>query len=92
MKQTVKEICTPKNVTLVEVLATQDYHISHAEKLGDLVLNNKFDISKDPISGIIINAFVDNDYSDYEGMEQDLQYAINSLQKAKNRISSRQQY
>lgn len=81
-----------KNVTLVEVLSTQDYTQQHAESLGDQVLNNTFDISKDPISGIIINAFVDNNYNDYEAMETDLQYAIDCLKKAKNRISSRDQY
>lgn len=81
-----------KNITLYEVLSTQDYHESHAHELCDQVLNGEFDIKKDPVSGIIINAFVDNNYNDYEAMEQDLSYAIGMLQRAKNRIQARFQY
>lgn len=80
------------NVTLVQVLSTQDYSEKHAEAIGDQVLNNAFDISKDPISAIIIKAFEDNEYSDYEGMEQDLSYAISMLTRAKERIQNRFQY
>lgn len=81
-----------KHVMLVEILATQDYSYAHAETLCDQVLNENFDISKDPVSGIIINAFVDNDFSDYDAMVTGLSYAISMLERAKDRITSRHHY
>jgi hypothetical protein len=76
------------NILLVDILSTQDYSREHAEKICDQVLNNSFNIQKDPISGIIIEAFVNNDYSDFEGMEQDLSYAIGMLTKARDVIKT----
>lgn len=77
-----------KRLTLVDILATQDISEKHAEKLGNDVLNDSFDYAKDPISGIIVNAHQNNP-NDFEGMEQDLSYAIAMLQRAKDRIKNR---
>lgn len=75
-----------KNITLFEVLETQDYSPKHAQNLCDQVLNDTFEAEKDPISAIIINSFVGNDYTDFDSMVTDLNYAIHSLTKARNII------
>lgn len=69
--------------TLKEILLTQDMGEEYADKVCDSVLNNSFDVSKDLISAIIVKAFEENDYSDYDSMETDLRYAINQLEKAR---------
>lgn len=78
-----------KDITLLDVLSTQNYSLEHAKKICEHVDNDTFVISLDPISGIIINAFEKNEQSDYDGIISDLELAINRLQKAKDRITNR---
>ncbi len=75
-----------KHITLVEALLTQDMGQKGADKICDAVLDDTFDASKDPVSAIIVKAFLDNNYIEYDSMVTDLSYAINQLQKAKNAI------
>ena len=75
-----------KTVTLKEVLLSQDMGEKNADNLCDDALSGSMDAERDPISFIISKAFIDNEYSDYEGMAQDLSYAINQLAKAKEVI------
>ncbi len=79
-----------KNLKLSELLATQDMGKKGIDQICDAVLSNTFDYSKDPLTGIIVNAFESNDYSDYESMVTDLSYAINQLSKAKAAIEAAQ--
>lgn len=77
-----------KNVTLEQVLATQDMGKIGIDKICDAVMEDSFDYEKDPLTGYIIKVFVDNDYINYESMVTDLNYAINQLTRAKKEIES----
>lgn len=75
-----------KTITLNEVLLTGDMGAKGADKICDAVMDNSFDANTDPISAIIVNAFVGNEYTDYEAMVIDLNYAISQLQRAQSAI------
>lgn len=74
--------------TLRDILLTQDMGEKGADKICDDVLNDSFNANKDVVSAVIVRAFVDNDYSDYESMNTDLKYAINQLTKAQKMIEA----
>lgn len=78
-----------KNITLYEILLSQDMGEKNAQKITDQLLDNTFDANKDPISAIVANAFVENEYIEYDGMEMDLKHAINQLTKALQAIQNR---
>ena len=67
---------------LKDVLMTQDMGEKNADKICNEVLAGTFDETKDPISAIIVSAFVNNGYIEYADMATDLQYAINQLNRA----------
>ncbi len=71
-----------KNITLKDILLTQDMGEPNANKICEQVLNNEFNPKIDLISAIIIETFESNGYSDYESMLIDLDYAISQLKKA----------
>lgn len=79
-----------KKITLKDILLGQDYAESSAEALANSAMNKEFDYEKDPISGIIANAFTSNNNcrteDDMEEAMSNLDYAINQLKKARNRI------
>lgn len=75
------------NLTLAEILATQDLGQKGIDKICDAVLNNSYDYEADPVSGVIINAVINN-HREWEDMSTDLEYAINQLRRAQTKIKS----
>lgn len=70
-----------KKVTLEQLLSTQDMGQKRIDEITGDVLINRFDYEKDPISGIIVNAFGEGT-KDPEDVYTDLEYAINQLRRA----------
>lgn len=79
-----------KKLSLYSLLDTQDMSSETASNYANSAENATFDYEKDPVSGIIVNAFQGN--RGLENEEQvdsainDLDYAISQLTKARNRL------
>jgi len=73
---------------LQEILTGQDFGQKEMDKVATKVLNDE--PQNDPITAIIVNAWVNNggDTGEFEPeyAVTDLEYAINQLRKAKNQI------
>lgn len=65
------------------LVAGGDLGAKTADAICDAVLNNTYERAKDPISDIIVNAFLDSEY-DRSQMIDDLDYAINQLRRAQD--------
>ena len=77
--------------TLTEILMSQDISESHATDLSKSAMNCMFDYQGDPISGIVVNAFMDaglhEDSGNVDDFINNIDYAINQLKRARNSIA-----
>ena len=78
-------------VTLRDILLTQDYSEKYVDTMLEKLIADELDMSNDPITGYIINAFqraIDNrsfgDEDDFlSDVDCDLSYAIDQLTRAR---------
>ncbi|MES2727574.1 MAG: hypothetical protein V4643_10770 [Bacteroidota bacterium] len=75
-------------LTLNEMLKAQgDLGEKSINEIIGLVVSGSYPQAKDPISDIIVNAY-ENNRGDMEGVEDDLQYAINQLTRVMRAVSN----
>lgn len=76
-----------KTLTLQQILSTQDMGKPHIEKICVHVANGTYDANNDPLTAIIANAYTKNaNGEEIDSFLTDLDYAIDSLKKAKRAI------
>lgn len=73
-----------KNITLQELLKTQDLGEKAIDSICEKVLNNSFDVSKDLFTAFLVETFKNAESgTDLDKMEMDLSYYISQLTRAK---------